>query len=316
MPQSPPTTPSRLPSRVNDDGSSTVKRPGFLSTRSLTPTTSLSYPKLGGPSGSTANAGLSGHRAGKPSISSVVTEASDADSFSVGGGVSEGAGLFAESSKATLEDGGTLGTGKEGNVGPSVHLSEQEGVEAGDDDDGAGSDDSDVPPHWMAPRDRKGKGKASAATEVDQLVEAQLAPPASVEPQIKSPVFLKQIGASQSLLQEQLRKGEAQAARLRDETVPATERKARRPPAQPPDARSTTVNPPTDTASVLTSSTTTRTGTPVPPPPLSKRKYFILSSAGKPVWSTEEDGETDVTGQAGVMQAIVSIFADEGDKLR
>ncbi|GAA6055254.1 hypothetical protein JCM3770_001509 [Rhodotorula araucariae] len=53
----------------------------------------------------------------------------------------------------------------------------------------------------------------------------------------------------------------------------------------------------------------------VPPRELLKRRYFILSTAGKLVYTSDEDEEA-ATGLVGVMQAIVSIFADEGDKLR
>ncbi|KAG0145693.1 hypothetical protein CROQUDRAFT_705186 [Cronartium quercuum f. sp. fusiforme G11] len=53
---------------------------------------------------------------------------------------------------------------------------------------------------------------------------------------------------------------------------------------------------------------------------LDARKYFILTSAGKPVWSTEEDCDDkeggDTTGLMGLMQAIISIFEDDGDELR
>ncbi|MBW0545440.1 hypothetical protein O181_085155 [Austropuccinia psidii MF-1] len=50
------------------------------------------------------------------------------------------------------------------------------------------------------------------------------------------------------------------------------------------------------------------------------RKYYILTSAGKPVWSTEQDDDQredgDVTAQMGLIQAVISIFEDEGDQLR
>ncbi|KAI5474316.1 vacuolar fusion protein MON1, partial [Pseudohyphozyma bogoriensis] len=45
------------------------------------------------------------------------------------------------------------------------------------------------------------------------------------------------------------------------------------------------------------------------------RRYFILSTAGKLVFTTDKD-ESLATGYASVMQAIISIFADEGDRLR
>ncbi|GAA5926652.1 guanine nucleotide exchange factor MON1 [Sporobolomyces koalae] len=46
-----------------------------------------------------------------------------------------------------------------------------------------------------------------------------------------------------------------------------------------------------------------------------KRRYFILSTAGKLVYTSDHD-EDMASGLVGVMQAIVSIFADEGDKIR
>ncbi|GAA5966929.1 hypothetical protein JCM3765_001304 [Sporobolomyces pararoseus] len=46
-----------------------------------------------------------------------------------------------------------------------------------------------------------------------------------------------------------------------------------------------------------------------------KRRYFILSTAGKLVYTSDTD-EDMASGLVGVMQAIVSIFADEGDKIR
>ncbi|BGP58154.1 Vacuolar fusion protein mon1 [Rhodotorula sphaerocarpa] len=45
------------------------------------------------------------------------------------------------------------------------------------------------------------------------------------------------------------------------------------------------------------------------------RRYFILSAAGKLVY-TSDPSEEAATGLVGVMQAIVSIFADEGDRIR
>ncbi|KAK4056699.1 Vacuolar fusion protein mon1 [Microbotryomycetes sp. JL221] len=45
------------------------------------------------------------------------------------------------------------------------------------------------------------------------------------------------------------------------------------------------------------------------------RQYFMLSSAGKLIFTTEKD-EEEATNFVGVMQAIISIFADERDRLR
>lgn len=48
------------------------------------------------------------------------------------------------------------------------------------------------------------------------------------------------------------------------------------------------------------------------------RQYFVLTEAGKPVFiSRQEDEASDnFTSTIGVMQALVSIFLDDGDKLR
>lgn len=49
------------------------------------------------------------------------------------------------------------------------------------------------------------------------------------------------------------------------------------------------------------------------------RKYFILTGAGKPVYATghEPADEDTVTAAIGVVQVLISIFADDGgDKLR
>lgn len=247
MSASPPATPGRL---------KPPGRPHFLSTRSLTPTTSLTYPKVAPPPG---------HAANKLSISSDAP--SESSSIRSGHGA-----LFAAG-----EDDAGLGTGAEGNAGPSVHLSDP----VLDDEDGErqDSDESDGPPPWVL-NDAKGKSKAKPAGAEDQ------------RPEIKSPVFLKQIGASQSLLQEQLRKGGAATVRRTSSTFG-------RPPSRAQDTPSE--------AATLASAEVAK---------VTKRKYYILTSAGKPVWSSEDEDVVDVTGQAGVMQAIVSIFADDGDRLR
>ncbi|GAA6059183.1 hypothetical protein JCM10212_005528 [Sporobolomyces blumeae] len=53
----------------------------------------------------------------------------------------------------------------------------------------------------------------------------------------------------------------------------------------------------------------------VKPRRLEPRRYFILSTAGKLVYTSDQNEEM-ATGLVGAMQAIVSIFADEGDKIR
>ncbi|RPD62325.1 DUF254-domain-containing protein [Lentinus tigrinus ALCF2SS1-7] len=47
------------------------------------------------------------------------------------------------------------------------------------------------------------------------------------------------------------------------------------------------------------------------------RQYFVLTDAGKPVFVSDHDANSDsVTAMIGVVQALVSIFLDDGDKLR
>lgn len=46
-----------------------------------------------------------------------------------------------------------------------------------------------------------------------------------------------------------------------------------------------------------------------------KKHFFILSSAGKPVYSRYGD-ETVVSGYMGVIQAIISFFQDDNDTLK
>ncbi|KAK4054502.1 Vacuolar fusion protein mon1 [Microbotryomycetes sp. JL201] len=48
---------------------------------------------------------------------------------------------------------------------------------------------------------------------------------------------------------------------------------------------------------------------------LRPRQYYMLSAAGKLIFTTEQE-EEEATSFVGVMQAIISIFADENDKLR
>ena len=49
-----------------------------------------------------------------------------------------------------------------------------------------------------------------------------------------------------------------------------------------------------------------------------ERQFFVLTHAGKPVFmSMKEDNESDdVSNMVGVMHALISVFADEQDKLR
>ncbi|THV03869.1 DUF254-domain-containing protein [Dendrothele bispora CBS 962.96] len=48
------------------------------------------------------------------------------------------------------------------------------------------------------------------------------------------------------------------------------------------------------------------------------REYFILTDAGKPVFTSRSgnDDSDDMTSTIGIMQALISVFIDDGDKLR
>ncbi|KAI0725621.1 trafficking protein Mon1-domain-containing protein [Fomitopsis betulina] len=48
------------------------------------------------------------------------------------------------------------------------------------------------------------------------------------------------------------------------------------------------------------------------------RQYFVLTEAGKPVFISrgEEDDSDSLTSAMGIMQALVSVFLDDGDKIR
>ncbi|KAG8951703.1 Vacuolar fusion protein mon1 [Tulasnella sp. 424] len=50
------------------------------------------------------------------------------------------------------------------------------------------------------------------------------------------------------------------------------------------------------------------------------RQYFVLTSAGKPVFvsrrGSSKTTDDDITSAMGIMQAIISIYADDGDKIR
>ncbi|KAF5344980.1 hypothetical protein D9757_013788 [Collybiopsis confluens] len=51
---------------------------------------------------------------------------------------------------------------------------------------------------------------------------------------------------------------------------------------------------------------------------LSPRQYFILTDAGKPVFISRgsESDDSDISSMIGVMQALISVFIDDGDKLK
>ncbi|WVR04506.1 hypothetical protein IAU60_001510 [Kwoniella sp. DSM 27419] len=47
------------------------------------------------------------------------------------------------------------------------------------------------------------------------------------------------------------------------------------------------------------------------------RRYYVLTNAGKPVFSTQDDSSEDnITNLMGVAQALISIFAEEDDRIR
>jgi len=47
------------------------------------------------------------------------------------------------------------------------------------------------------------------------------------------------------------------------------------------------------------------------------RQYFVLTDAGKPVFTTLRDEDSaEVASSIGVMQALISVFLDDHDKLR
>lgn len=47
------------------------------------------------------------------------------------------------------------------------------------------------------------------------------------------------------------------------------------------------------------------------------RQYFILTDAGKPVFTTlRDDDSVEVASSIGIMQALISVFLDDRDKLR
>lgn len=46
-----------------------------------------------------------------------------------------------------------------------------------------------------------------------------------------------------------------------------------------------------------------------------QKHYFILSSAGKPIYS-RHGSDSVISGYMGVIQAIISFFEDNGDTLK
>ncbi|KAG9042753.1 Vacuolar fusion protein mon1 [Tulasnella sp. UAMH 9824] len=70
-------------------------------------------------------------------------------------------------------------------------------------------------------------------------------------------------------------------------------------------------------SNIVTTTTTTIRASPKVYKP---RQYFVLTSAGKPVFvsrrGSSKTTEDDITSAMGIMQAIISIYADDGDKIR
>ncbi|KZO97161.1 DUF254-domain-containing protein [Calocera viscosa TUFC12733] len=47
------------------------------------------------------------------------------------------------------------------------------------------------------------------------------------------------------------------------------------------------------------------------------RKYYVLTNAGKPVFMSQKEGsEEEAMNAMGIMQALISVFAEDGDKVR
>ncbi|KAF8551678.1 DUF254-domain-containing protein [Imleria badia] len=66
-------------------------------------------------------------------------------------------------------------------------------------------------------------------------------------------------------------------------------------------------------ASVLTEIPSTVDG---PRGPFKQREYFVLTDAGKPVFISGSGSEDELSSTMGIIQALVSVFIDDGDKLR
>ncbi|KAF8442896.1 DUF254-domain-containing protein [Boletus edulis BED1] len=50
--------------------------------------------------------------------------------------------------------------------------------------------------------------------------------------------------------------------------------------------------------------------------PFKQREYFVLTDAGKPVFASGSGSEDEHSSTMGIVQALVSVFIDDGDKLR
>nr|XP_031857430.1 uncharacterized protein CI109_007157 [Kwoniella shandongensis]KAA5524502.1 hypothetical protein CI109_007157 [Kwoniella shandongensis] len=48
----------------------------------------------------------------------------------------------------------------------------------------------------------------------------------------------------------------------------------------------------------------------------SPRQYYVLTNAGKPVFCSHDESEDNITNLMGVAQALISIFAEEDDRIR
>lgn len=204
------------------------------------------------------------------------------------------------------------------NVGPSVHVSTDESelkdLEARVSDES--SDEDSLPPPWITKRSTSQTKASTSNPTVFGASSSTSVSPARKTPSMSviSPIQAQSARDSQSLLRAQLLKSQTQRPKLRDDsrqgsTYPSTssastEHLSRQATPSDPSPHRKSIKPDTEQNQVV----------------LDARKYFILTSAGKPVWSTEEDTDEkeggDTTGLMGLMQAIISIFEDDGDELR
>ncbi|CCM03516.1 uncharacterized protein FIBRA_05650 [Fibroporia radiculosa] len=160
---------------------------------------------------------------------------------------------------------------------------------------GGGSPSNDLPTHG---RHEGGESSASSVTNVDILAsEGMLVqePDAEVDTIDGEPVPVTHSGDEESKqhLREQLRRTLATKESSGDDTG----QRSRKDKGKAADVNELP-HTPTDS---------------YPP-----RQYFVLTDAGKPVFvsNQQEEGSDSFTSTIGIMQALVSIFFDDGDKLR
>lgn len=211
----------------------------------------------------------------------------------------------------------SLDTAPTTNAGPSVHVSADE-VDSKDTEGSEckeSSDEESMPPPWIT-RKVTTPNKAPLASPAISGTSSPAAPSPTTQNRsspVISPMQPSSNLDSQSLLRAQLLKSQAQHNPRREDPrqIPAHL------PASPSSSVSILPQPvPYNNRDQPPSITGIETNAVV----LDARKYYILTSAGKPVWSTEEDRDDreggDTTGLMGLMQAIISIFEDDGDELR